>query len=119
LKFAQICLKQALKYTIFFNIQLNHFDSGKQFQKGKNCQIWFLKRQNGNPAFEVFHSKLLQCSMFVNLCITLHKSCFDLQSLKTFYFHKKTALFLASFENFEVKKFESNLDFFTNILSYN
>jgi len=48
LKFAQICPKQSLKYTIFVNIQKrpkmaklpNHFISGKQFQK----------RPNGNPA---------------------------------------------------------------------
>jgi len=48
LKFAQICPKQALKYTVFVNIQkrpkmakwLNHFYSGKQFQK----------RPNGKPS---------------------------------------------------------------------
>jgi len=47
LKFAQICSKHALKYTIFVNIKKwpkmakwpNHFISGKQFQK----------RPNGNP----------------------------------------------------------------------
>jgi len=26
----------------------NHFISGKQFQKSQNCQIWPLKRPNGN-----------------------------------------------------------------------
>jgi len=44
LKFAQICSKQALKYTIFVNIQKRpktHIISGKQFQK----------RPNGNPGF--------------------------------------------------------------------
>ncbi len=48
MKFAHICPKQALKYTIFVNIQKrqkkmakwpNHFISGKRFQK----------RPNGNP----------------------------------------------------------------------
>jgi hypothetical protein len=57
LKFAQICSKHALKYTIFVNIQKmakwpNHFISGKQFQKGQIWQIWPLKRPTGNPGFE-------------------------------------------------------------------
>jgi len=60
LKFAKICPKQALKYTIFVNIQKRqkngqmakwpkHFISGKQFQKSQIWQIWPLKRPNGNP----------------------------------------------------------------------
>ncbi len=48
LKFAQICSKHALKYSIFVNIKKgqkmakwsNHFIPGKQFQKSPN----------GNPA---------------------------------------------------------------------
>jgi len=47
LKFAQICPKQALKYTIFVNIKKgqkmtkwpNHFISGKQFQKGQMATL--------------------------------------------------------------------------------
>jgi len=58
---AKICQKQALKYTIFVNIQKgqktakwpNHFISGKKFPKGKIWQIWPLKRPNGNPDFHV------------------------------------------------------------------
>jgi hypothetical protein len=50
LKFAQICPKHTLKYTIFVNIikrpqngqMAKHFISGKQFQK----------RPKGNPALE-------------------------------------------------------------------
>jgi len=57
LKFAQICPKHTLKYTIFVNIKKgqkmakwpNHISSGKQFQKGQSWQIWPFKRTNGNP----------------------------------------------------------------------
>jgi hypothetical protein len=75
LKFAQICSKQALKYTIFVNIQKmakwpNHFISGKQFQKGQIGQIWQIWPFKGQMAtlmynlLEEFTRDLLsvQCS---------------------------------------------------------
>jgi hypothetical protein len=57
-KFAQICSKHALKYTIFDNIQKRpkKWPNGKtilflanSFKKGQIWQIWPLKRPNGNP----------------------------------------------------------------------
>jgi len=59
LRFAQICPKQALKYTIFVNIQkkAKKWPNGQtilflanSFKKGQILQIWPLKRPNGNPA---------------------------------------------------------------------
>ncbi len=68
MKFAQICPKQALKYTIFVNIQKRqkmakwpyHSFSGKQFQKGQIWQIWPLEMPNGNPGPRISRSPLPQ-----------------------------------------------------------
>jgi len=51
LKFAQICSKHALKYTIFINIQKrpNHFISGKLFQKRQNLAYLAFKKVKWQP----------------------------------------------------------------------
>ncbi len=59
MKFAQICSKHALKYTIFVNIQKrpkmakwpNHFISGKQFQKRPNKADLAFKKAKWQPCF--------------------------------------------------------------------
>jgi len=59
LKFAQICPKQALKYTFFANIQNgpknakwpNHFISGKQFQKMPKLADLAFKKAKWQPCF--------------------------------------------------------------------
>ena len=62
MKFAHICPKQALKYTIFVNFQKgqkmakwpNHFISGKQFQKRPNWAYLAFKKANWQPWCDTF-----------------------------------------------------------------
>jgi len=57
LKLAQICPKQALKYTLFVNIQKgqkmakwpNHFISEKHFQKRQNLADLAFKKAKWQP----------------------------------------------------------------------